>query len=73
MDQNKLNTLKSFIAFCKAELNIQTLPKISLIKDKSFVEQFRSFGEYNPQTNAVKVVVLNTGAVKVAPVEVFSL
>lgn len=59
MDQNKLNTLKDFIAFCKAELNIQTLPKISLIKDKSFVEQFRSFGEYNPQTNAIKVVVLN--------------
>jgi len=59
MDQNKLNTLKDFIAFCKAELNIQTLPKISLIKDKSFVEQFRSFGEYNPQTNAVKVVILN--------------
>lgn len=59
MDQNKLSILKDFIAFCKAELNIQTLPKISLIKDKSFVEQFRSFGEYNPQTNAIKVVILN--------------
>jgi hypothetical protein len=59
MDQNKLNTLKDFIAFCKAELNIQTLPKISLIKDKSFVEQFRSFGEYNPQTNTARVVILN--------------
>lgn len=55
MDQNKLNILKDFIAFCKKELNIQTLPKISLIKDKSFVEQNRSYGEYNPQTNALKV------------------
>jgi hypothetical protein len=55
MDQNKLSILKDFIAFCKQELNIQTLPKISLIKDKSFVEQFRSYGEYNPQTNALKV------------------
>jgi hypothetical protein len=55
MDQNKLNILKDFIAFCKSELNIQTLPKISLIKDKSFVEQNRSYGEYNPQTNTVKV------------------
>lgn len=59
MDKNKLNILKDFIRFCKQELNIQTLPKISLIKDKNFVEQFRSFGEYNPQTNAIKVVTLN--------------
>jgi hypothetical protein len=57
MPQNKLSILKDFIAFCKKELNIQTLPKISLIKDKSFVEQNRSYGEYNPQTNAVKVFV----------------
>ena len=55
MNQNKLSTLKDFIAFCKGELNIQSLPKISLIKDKSFVEQNRSYGEYNPQTNTVKV------------------
>lgn len=59
MDQNKLNILKDFIAFCKAELNIQTLPKISLINDKTFVEEFRSFGEYNPARNTVKVVALN--------------
>jgi len=59
MNQNKLNILKDFIAFCKVELNIQTLPKVSLINDKEFVEQFRSFGEYNPQTNAIKVVTLN--------------
>ena len=55
MDQNKLSILKDFITFCKAELRIQTLPKISLIKNKSFVEQFRSYGEYNPQTNSLKV------------------
>ena len=59
MHQNRLNVLKDFIGFCKAELNIQTLPKISLLNDKSFVEQFRSFGEYNPQTNTIKVVALN--------------
>ena len=59
MNQNRLNTLKDFIGFCKAELNIQTLPKISLLNDKSFVEQNRSFGEYNPQTKAIKVVALN--------------
>jgi hypothetical protein len=59
MDQNKLSILKDFIAFCRAELNIQTLPKISLLNDKSFVQQNRSFGEYNPQTNAIRVVALN--------------
>jgi hypothetical protein len=59
MHQNRLKVLKDFIGFCKAELNIQTLPKISLLNDKSFVQQNRSFGEYNPQTNAIKVVALN--------------
>lgn len=59
MDQNKLNILKDFIAFCKAELNIQTLPKVSLINNKKFVEEFRSFGEYNPQAGTVRVVALN--------------
>lgn len=55
MDQNKLNTVKKFVEFCKQELNIQTLPKITLIDDKNFVEQFRSFGEYNPAEQTVKV------------------
>lgn len=59
MDQNKLNILKDFIAFCKAELNIQTLPKVSLVNNKKFVEEFRSFGEYNPQANTIKIVALN--------------
>jgi hypothetical protein len=57
MPQNKPSILKDFLTFCKRELNIQTLPKISLIKDKAFVEQNRSYGEYNPQTNAVRVFV----------------
>ena len=57
MPQNKLSILKDFLTFCKKELNIQTLPKISLIKDKVFVEQNRSYGEYDPQTNAVRVFV----------------
>ena len=59
MNQNRLSILKDFIGFCRAELNIQTLPKISLLNDKSFVEQNRSFGEYNPQTNTIRVVALN--------------
>lgn len=55
MDQNKLSTLKDFIAYCKKELNIQVLPKISLIANRDFVLKYRSFGEYNPNTKAIKV------------------
>lgn len=58
MNQQKLDTLKHFIRFCKKELNIQSLPSIKLIADKSFVEEFRSYGEYDPSTNTLKVFYL---------------
>jgi len=57
MNPKKLEILKHFIQFCKKELDIQSLPKISLIKDKSFVEMRRSFGEYNPGEMSVKVFI----------------
>lgn len=55
MDSKKLSILKHFIRFCKKELNIQSLPKISLVHDKTFVEARRSFGEYHPGEMSVKV------------------
>jgi hypothetical protein len=55
MNANKLETIKHFIRFCKKELNIQSLPRISFIKDKTFVDQYRSFGEYNPHEMSIKV------------------
>lgn len=58
MDQNKLDTLKHFLKYCKTELNIQSLPHIKLSRDKNWVAQFRSFGEYNPGTNEITVFVL---------------
>lgn len=58
MDQNKLETLKHFIRFCKKELNIQSLPKISMVNDKTFVEERRSFGEYHPGSMSIKVFSL---------------
>lgn len=57
MNQNKLDILKHFLGFCKKELEIQSLPKISLITDKSFVENFRSFGEYNPGEMSIRVFI----------------
>lgn len=55
MDKKKLDTLKHFIRFCKQELNIQSLPHVSLVKDKSFVSDRRSFGEYSPSENTARV------------------
>lgn len=58
MDPKKLDTLKHFIRYCKKELNIQSLPRISMINDKSFVENYRSFGEYVPGEMSIKVFYL---------------
>lgn len=59
MDRKKLDTLKHFIRYCKQELNIQSLPNITLSNDKNFVSEFRSFGSYEPSSNSVRVVILN--------------
>ena len=58
MDPKKLDTLKHFIRYCKKELNIQSLPRISMINDKSFVENYRSFGEYVPGEMTIRVFYL---------------
>jgi hypothetical protein len=55
MNQNNLRTIKRFVEYCKEELNIQTLPDIKLIADRNFVTTYRSFGEYNPNENSIKV------------------
>jgi hypothetical protein len=55
MNQKKLDTVKHFIAYVKKELAIQSLPHISFIADKSFVSDYRSFGEYNPGKNTIRV------------------
>ena len=57
MNRNNLETLKHFIGFCKKELDIQSLPKISLVRDKGFVELRRSFGEYNPNEMTIQVFI----------------
>ncbi len=55
MNQNKLDIIKHFIRYCKEELNIQSLPVIKLINDRSFVEQFRSYGEYSVHENQIRL------------------
>lgn len=58
LDQKTLDTLKHFIAYVKKELNIQSLPNIKLIGDKDYVSSFRSYGEYNPGENHIRVFYL---------------
>jgi len=57
VDQKKLNLIKHFIYFCKKELGIQSLPKISFIKARDFVDKRRSFGEYSPNDRTIKVFI----------------
>ena len=57
MDQKKLDLIKHFVQFCKKELEIQSLPKISFMKARDFVEMRRSFGEYNPNDMTIKVFI----------------
>jgi hypothetical protein len=57
VNQKKLDILKHFLGFCKKELEIQSLPKISLITGRDFVENFRSFGEYNPNEMSIRVFI----------------
>jgi hypothetical protein len=59
MTPKNLDTLKHFIGYVKGELNIQSLPQITLVRNKQFVADARSFGEYHPGLNTVKVFVLN--------------
>lgn len=59
MNQKNLETIKHFLGFCKKELEIQSLPKISLVQDRSFVENYRSFGEYNPNKISIRVYTAN--------------
>lgn len=57
MNQKNLDTIKDFIGFCKKELEIQSLPSISFIRNRDFVETFRSFGEYNPNKMSIRVFI----------------
>lgn len=58
MNQNLKSITAHFVKFCQKELNIQELPKITLISDKEFVSRFRSFGEYNPANRSIRVYYL---------------
>lgn len=57
--QPNYSTIKNFLRHCKQELHIETLPKISMIKSPTFVQENRSFGAYYPQERKVEVFITN--------------
>ena len=59
MNHNSKYIIADFVRYCARELNIEKLPHVKLIADKTWVETYRSFGEYNPEDYTVKVYYLN--------------
>lgn len=57
--QDKIVIIKDFINFCKDNLQIQSLPNIDFIEDKSWVLDNRSFGQYSPEEHYLCVYVNN--------------
>lgn len=57
MSPKSLEIVKHFLGFCKKELEIQSLPNIRFTTDPRYVEERRSFGEYNPQTLSIKIFI----------------
>jgi hypothetical protein len=58
MSHNLKHITANFVKYCARELNIQKLPHVKLIADKTWVATYRSFGEYNTGTSTVKVYYL---------------
>jgi hypothetical protein len=59
MDNNRVKTVYDFTEFCAKVLEIKNKPKVYLTEDNSWALQRRSFGEYNPSSNAITVYSKN--------------
>lgn len=58
MNPNLKYIIADFVKYCVNELNIQERPSVKLVADRNWVAEYRSFGEYNPGTRAVRVYYL---------------
>jgi predicted nucleotidyltransferase len=54
-DLTKEKIIKDFIIKCKKDLGINKLPKITIINDKNWVKNNKSFGSYNPVNKSIMV------------------
>ena len=57
-DLTKEKIIKDFIIKCKKDLGINKLPKITIINDKNWVKNNKSFGSYNPVNKSIIVYLL---------------
>lgn len=59
IDRERQNIIQEFIQFCKERLNITSLPVIEFTNNREWAVERRSFGQYNPETNALEVYTAN--------------
>lgn len=57
--QIKQAIVKDFILFCKKEMAIDSLPKISFTQDRNWAVTHRSFGAYSPEEKSLVVYIGN--------------
>jgi Zn-dependent peptidase ImmA (M78 family) len=57
--QEKAKILVDFIDFCKESMRIDQLPKINFIKNRNWVLQNRTFGQYKNEQRALVVYIGN--------------
>ena len=58
-NQERLDTIKDFVDYCRINLEIEQLPEIEFTEDKSWATNSRSFGHYIPSNNFLKVYIGN--------------
>jgi hypothetical protein len=55
--ESKLGIIKKFLPFCAKRLDLESLPKIKIVADKSYSVQHKSFGGYQPGAQHIILAV----------------
>jgi hypothetical protein len=58
LTEERVNILEEFVDYCTKELKIQR-PTMKLVNSQNFAKKYRTFGQYSPQDNTLKVYVYN--------------
>jgi hypothetical protein len=57
--EQRQNIIEEFIQFCKTKLDIDQLPEIQYTNDRDWAVERHSFGQYDPERNALEVYTGN--------------
>ncbi len=55
--ESKIEILEKFLPFCKEKLNLDSLPKIKIVKNNSYSLEYKSFGGYNPNNKSIILAI----------------